>query len=199
MSVERHLYLVVGTQPYQHGPPATCLPSIAAGLCHSVQYGSALRRSISTEPDSLLRPLQQSIVLRAYVDSEAIGHHYNGSCPNQDHCLHFTQCGDRILFGRRACPPVLQRSSRATCKSRTHSQASGLTSYVSQDIEVCVPKDAVMKAAEALCQTGLFIRKYRQEFDIYSEYQRGFPGLEATQWTPHPLRVTLFSDMYLRS
>lgn len=72
---------------------------------------------------------------------------------------------------------------------------------VSQDTELCVPKDSVRKAADILLSTGLFehFPSPEEQYDLYSNYKRGFPRLRSNQgWTKPVLHLVLLpSDIGL--
>lgn len=64
-----------------------------------------------------------------------------------------------------------------------------------QDTELCVSKDLVCKAADVLISTGLFEPSELSEsqYDIFSNYKRGFPRLRSTPgWTNPILHLVIF-------
>ncbi|KAG2001443.1 hypothetical protein GB937_010177, partial [Aspergillus fischeri] len=48
---------------------------------------------------------------------------------------------------------------------------------VVHDIEICVPESLLSKAVSNLRFTGLFQLTQKKEYDIFTEYKRGFPTL----------------------
>lgn len=65
-----------------------------------------------------------------------------------------------------------------------------------KDIEICIPADSLSKAESSLCSVGLFVRRDLENFDLYSEYKRGFPRLQSTSWSSPTLTVVLLSDVH---
>lgn len=65
--------------------------------------------------------------------------------------------------------------------------------YCFQDIEICVPESLHSKAVSILCSTGLYQLTEKDEYDIFTEYKRGYPTLAATSSN---LQVVIFPDTH---
>ncbi|OJJ95466.1 hypothetical protein ASPACDRAFT_47821 [Aspergillus aculeatus ATCC 16872] len=64
---------------------------------------------------------------------------------------------------------------------------------VVHDIEICVPGSLLSDAVSTLCLTKQYTVKEKQEYDIFTEYKRGFPVLEATY---SKMTIVIFSDAH---
>ncbi|KAL4918675.1 hypothetical protein BDW62DRAFT_210294 [Aspergillus aurantiobrunneus] len=64
---------------------------------------------------------------------------------------------------------------------------------VVHDLELCVPETSLSEAISIVCSTGVFRRVEILDYDLFTEYKRGFPTFE----TPNlGLRLLLFPDYY---
>ncbi|PYH94601.1 hypothetical protein BO71DRAFT_353039 [Aspergillus ellipticus CBS 707.79] len=64
---------------------------------------------------------------------------------------------------------------------------------VVHDIEICVPRASLSEAVSILCADNEFWPVEKKDFDIFTEYKRGFPVLAATQ---SKLLLVLFPDSH---
>ncbi|PYI22901.1 hypothetical protein BO86DRAFT_386586 [Aspergillus japonicus CBS 114.51] len=64
---------------------------------------------------------------------------------------------------------------------------------VVHDVEICVPVSFLSDAVSTLCLTKQYTIKEQQEYDIFTQYKRGFPALEATSTK---MSIVIFSDAH---
>ncbi|KAL4950222.1 hypothetical protein BDW69DRAFT_172640 [Aspergillus filifer] len=65
---------------------------------------------------------------------------------------------------------------------------------VVHDVEICVPGSSLSEAVSTLCSVAGFEQVEVEEYDIFTEYKRGFPTLKAPGSS---LRLVIFSDSHL--
>lgn len=86
-----------------------------------------------------------------------------------------------------ACCPRKEPSHHINFLSKSELNAD-------KDIELCVPASMLSQAEATLCSTGLFVRESLDDFDLYTEYKRGFPRLRSTSWSSPNYSVMIFPD-----
>ncbi|KIX01179.1 uncharacterized protein Z518_08904 [Rhinocladiella mackenziei CBS 650.93] len=64
---------------------------------------------------------------------------------------------------------------------------------VVHDLEICVPETSLSEAVSIACSTGKLKRVEITDYDLFTEYKRGFPTFEASNIG---LRLLLFPDSY---
>ncbi|KAJ5164776.1 uncharacterized protein N7500_006606 [Penicillium coprophilum] len=65
---------------------------------------------------------------------------------------------------------------------------------VVHDLEFCVPEASLSTAVSTLCSTGQYRPRPEMEYDIFTQYKKGFPALRVQS---HPsLAIVLFSDTF---
>ncbi|KZF23720.1 hypothetical protein L228DRAFT_122819 [Xylona heveae TC161] len=67
---------------------------------------------------------------------------------------------------------------------------------VVHDIEICIPENSLSPAVSVLCSKNMFKLEIKEDYDLFTEYKRGFPRLLATSVTTLSYAVILFSDTY---